>query len=142
MALIEGLVENAQRLGQLDPAMDPPQLAFELYAPLELANYLATLHRDPAIVERGRSSVRAVIARTSGGQRDGPAQRQPNATASRSHSSARRSGPMAPIRRCRLLLWAGITESSWATDSRSKPSSVPTGSSVGMPRTRVSTAPR
>ncbi|MFW5925900.1 MAG: TetR/AcrR family transcriptional regulator [Myxococcota bacterium] len=61
--LLEGLVKAAQERGQLDPATDPRQLAFELYAPLELANYLSTLHRDGSIVERGRQAVRAALAR-------------------------------------------------------------------------------
>jgi hypothetical protein len=47
----------------VDPATDPGQLAFELYAPMELANYLAMLHRDPSIVDRGRAAVRVTIAR-------------------------------------------------------------------------------
>ena len=60
--LLEELVRTAQQRGELDPATDPQQLAFELYAPLELANYLSTLHRDPSIVERGREAVRAKTA--------------------------------------------------------------------------------
>lgn len=62
LELLEGLIETAQRLGQLEGATDPRQMAFELYAPLELANYLATLHRDPSIVDHGRAAVRATIA--------------------------------------------------------------------------------
>lgn len=41
---------------------DPKQLAFELYGPLELANYLSVLYRDPSLVERGRAAVAATIA--------------------------------------------------------------------------------
>ncbi len=62
MALLEGLIVTAQRRGELAPEVDPGQLAFELYAPLELANYFATLHRDPTIVDRGRRAVRTAIA--------------------------------------------------------------------------------
>lgn len=56
-------VETAQRRGEIDPSVDSQQVAFELYAPLELANYLSTLHRDPSIADRGRAAVTATIAR-------------------------------------------------------------------------------
>lgn len=62
LGLLEGQIETAQHQGELDPRTDPGQLAFELYAPLELANYLSTLHRDPSITERGRNAVQATIA--------------------------------------------------------------------------------
>ena len=62
MALLEGLVATAQQRGELDPDVEPGQLAFELYAPLELANYFSTLHRDPALIDRGRAAVQATIA--------------------------------------------------------------------------------
>ncbi len=61
-ALLEGLIATAQQHGELDPNVEPGQLAFELYAALELANYFSTLHRDPGIVDRGRKAVRAAIA--------------------------------------------------------------------------------
>ena len=63
MSLLEGLIATAQHHHELDPALDAPQLAFELYAALELANYLSTLYRDPAIIDRGHTAVRAAIAR-------------------------------------------------------------------------------
>ena len=62
MDLLEGLIGTAQRNGELDPDVEPGQLAFELYAALELANYFATLHRDPGIVDRGRKAVQATLA--------------------------------------------------------------------------------
>ncbi|QBI20119.1 TetR/AcrR family transcriptional regulator [Egibacter rhizosphaerae] len=62
VALLEGLITTAQQQGELDAGVDPGQLAFELYAALELANYFSTLHRDPAIVDRGRTAVQATIA--------------------------------------------------------------------------------
>lgn len=62
LGLLERIIDTAQQHGELDPATDPTQLAFELYAPLELANYLSTLNRDPSIIERGRIAVRATIA--------------------------------------------------------------------------------
>jgi len=61
MAMLEGLIVTAQQQGDLD--LEPGQLAFELYAPLELANYFSTLHRDPTLIDRGRTAVQAVIAR-------------------------------------------------------------------------------
>lgn len=60
--LLEGAIRAAQLRGELDPTTDPSQLAFELYAPMELANYLTTLHRDPSIVQRGRQSVRSTLS--------------------------------------------------------------------------------
>jgi AcrR family transcriptional regulator len=63
LGLVVGTITTAQQHGELDPAVDPHQLAFELHAALELANYLSTLHRDPAIVARGRQAVRAALGR-------------------------------------------------------------------------------
>lgn len=62
IGMLEGLIETAKERGELDPATDPVQTAFELYAPLELANFLSTLHRDPAIIDRARDAVRRTIA--------------------------------------------------------------------------------
>lgn len=62
LELLAGLIDAARRRGELDPSIDPSQLAFDLYAPLELANYLSTLQRDMSIVERGRRSVRSTLA--------------------------------------------------------------------------------
>jgi hypothetical protein len=61
--MMTGLVRDARSQGELDPATDARQLAFELYASLELANYLSTLYRDADAIERGRTAVRAAIAR-------------------------------------------------------------------------------
>jgi len=63
LGLMEEQVIAAQRLNEFDPALDPRQFAFELWAPLELANYLATLYRDPTITDWGRAAVQATIAR-------------------------------------------------------------------------------
>jgi AcrR family transcriptional regulator len=68
LRLLEGQVDIARQRGELEPAADPAQLAFELYAPLELANYLSMLHRDPSLVDRGRRAVGTVIARARPGQ--------------------------------------------------------------------------
>lgn len=61
LGLLAQQIVTAQQDGELDPGVDPEQFAFELYAPLELANYLATLYRDNAFVERGRSALRALL---------------------------------------------------------------------------------
>ncbi len=60
---MEEQIIAAQRLNELDAALEPQQLAFELCAPLELANYLATLYRDPSVTARGRAAVQAAITR-------------------------------------------------------------------------------
>lgn len=63
LTLLETLAATARRQGELDRASEPARLAFDLYAAMELANYLSVLHRDPSFVERGRESVRSHIAR-------------------------------------------------------------------------------
>ncbi len=77
VGLLEELITTAQERGELDPEVDSGQLAFELYAPLELANFLTTLYRDPATLERGREAVRASLAGAmapeGGSSRAGPA---------------------------------------------------------------------
>lgn len=60
--LLEGEISRAQERGEVDPAADPPQLAFELQAALENANFLSTLHRDPAFVELARTAVRKTLS--------------------------------------------------------------------------------
>lgn len=66
LGLLEQLARTARRRGEITAGTDPRQLAFDLYAPMELANLLATLHRDPAVVERGRAAVRERLARARG----------------------------------------------------------------------------
>ena len=63
LGLMEEQIIAAQQFNELDAGLEPQQLAFELCAPLELANYLATLYRDPSITSRGRAAVQAAIAR-------------------------------------------------------------------------------
>lgn len=63
-AWLDGLAtaaRAAQTRGELDPAADAEQLAFELDAALELANYLYMLYRDPVYLERGRGAIRSAI---------------------------------------------------------------------------------
>ena len=63
LGLMEDQVIAAQERNELDPALDPRQFAFELWAPLELANYLATLYRVPTITDWGQAALQATIAR-------------------------------------------------------------------------------
>lgn len=63
LGLLEGLVATARDQHELDPTVDARQLAFELYAALELANYLSTLYRDLSNIDRGRTAVQATITR-------------------------------------------------------------------------------
>lgn len=51
----------ARDRGEIDRRTDVDQLAFELDAVLELANYLYTLYRDPVFLERARTAVRTAI---------------------------------------------------------------------------------
>lgn len=63
LSLLQELAHTARQRGELDPTTDPAQLAFELYAALELANSLSMLYRDPAFIDRGRAAVRDVLSR-------------------------------------------------------------------------------
>jgi AcrR family transcriptional regulator len=63
LGLLERLIRTAKQQGQLDPTADPAQLAFELSAPVELANYWSVLYRDTSFIERGRAAVRATISK-------------------------------------------------------------------------------
>jgi AcrR family transcriptional regulator len=63
---IDGLAEltrTAQRLGQLSEELDADQVAFELYASIEMANFHYVLFEDPGVLERGRTAVRGALAR-------------------------------------------------------------------------------
>jgi hypothetical protein len=53
----------AQRLGEIGPNVDVRQLAFELYAFIELANFHFVLFRDPEALERGRRAVAGMFRR-------------------------------------------------------------------------------
>jgi AcrR family transcriptional regulator len=61
--MVGRLIRVAKERGEIDPDTDEAQFAFELYAPLELANYLSTLNRDPRVVDLGRRAVRDTIRR-------------------------------------------------------------------------------
>jgi AcrR family transcriptional regulator len=63
MALLTDICVGAQRTGELDDRVDPAQLAFELNAAFDMANYHFVLLRDPAMLERGRRATAAAIER-------------------------------------------------------------------------------
>ncbi|MGH2446537.1 MAG: TetR/AcrR family transcriptional regulator [Candidatus Limnocylindria bacterium] len=63
LGLLEQQIDIAQQQGGLDSGLDASRFAFELYAPLELANFLSMLNRDAASVEQARETIRAAIAR-------------------------------------------------------------------------------
>ncbi|MCH8503704.1 MAG: TetR/AcrR family transcriptional regulator [Ectothiorhodospiraceae bacterium] len=63
LALLEDEAGIAMQRGELRPDADVKQLAFELTAALEAANYLSVLHRDPSQIARGRAAIQAAIAR-------------------------------------------------------------------------------
>jgi AcrR family transcriptional regulator len=57
------LARQAQRTGEIHADVDVKQLAFELYACLELANYHFVLFRDHEVLERGRTAVKGILVR-------------------------------------------------------------------------------
>jgi AcrR family transcriptional regulator len=59
MGAIETAIREAQAGGELDPAADPGQLAFETNALLVGANLAFPLFGDPRILDRARVGVRA-----------------------------------------------------------------------------------
>ncbi len=59
MALIEGSLRRAQALGQLDPSLEPDQLAFEVNAMLAEANGLFLLHGDRRVFDMARRGIAA-----------------------------------------------------------------------------------
>ena len=63
--LLESQVVQAQTNGELDHAADPAQLAFELTAAIQLANYYFVLFRDPDVLERARAAIRTAVSRAS-----------------------------------------------------------------------------
>jgi AcrR family transcriptional regulator len=63
--LLESQVVQAQTNGELDHAADPGQLAFELTAAIQLANYYYVLFRDPDVLQRARAAIRAAVAHAS-----------------------------------------------------------------------------
>ena len=60
--LLESLVTQAQMNGELDHAADPAQLAFELTAAIQLANYYFVLFRDPNVLNRARTAMTTALS--------------------------------------------------------------------------------
>jgi AcrR family transcriptional regulator len=63
---LEGLatpVMEAQGDGRVAPDVDAKQVAFEIYACMELTNYHFVLFREPGVLERGRKAIRGIIDR-------------------------------------------------------------------------------
>jgi hypothetical protein len=61
MELLERLVVEARDRGELDPATDSAQLAFELHAMLVAANSGYLLQGNPAVLDRGRRGVERLL---------------------------------------------------------------------------------
>lgn len=61
LVYLEQNVAQAQADGDLDPRLDPAQVAFELNAFLEVADLLFWLMKDPAAIARARLSIRRVL---------------------------------------------------------------------------------
>ena len=57
LALLAEEVAAAQAAGELDPAADPPQIAFELHAFMVLGNMQFVASDDPAALDRVRRAV-------------------------------------------------------------------------------------
>jgi RNA polymerase sigma factor (sigma-70 family) len=54
-------VEAARERGEIDTDVDPAQLAYELYAFMELANFHFVLLRDPDVLARGHRAIARAI---------------------------------------------------------------------------------
>jgi AcrR family transcriptional regulator len=59
LALLERLAREAGELGELEPCLDPAQLAFELQALLVAANTAFILQGDEGVFERARTAIHA-----------------------------------------------------------------------------------
>lgn len=63
--LLVAQAARARMVGELDSAADVSQLAFELTAAIQLANYSFVLLRDPKVLYRARTAIRTAISRAS-----------------------------------------------------------------------------
>ena len=61
--LLERLARKAMELGELEPGVDPAQLAFELNAVLASASTTFILQGDAAVFGRARAAVRRLVPR-------------------------------------------------------------------------------
>lgn len=64
---MDQLVRNAQAHGEIADDVDAEQLAFELYACMELTNYHFVLFRDPQVLRRGRAAIGGMLDRVAVG---------------------------------------------------------------------------
>ena len=60
---VEGMAREAQERGEVAREVDPGQLAFELQAMIELANYHFVLFRDQRELERARNAIAGILER-------------------------------------------------------------------------------
>jgi AcrR family transcriptional regulator len=63
LTYLEQQVRGAQERGEIAASEEPAQLAFEIYAMLETADSMYQLNDDPTALERGRSGIKARLAR-------------------------------------------------------------------------------
>jgi AcrR family transcriptional regulator len=63
-ALIQEWIEQAQHLGEIPAGSDAEQMAFEIDAILDYANYMYMLLGDPRQLERGRVAVHRILSGT------------------------------------------------------------------------------
>jgi AcrR family transcriptional regulator len=63
LGLLERGVREAQEAGELDPAENAAQLAFELDAFMKMGNSVLMLHADPGGLEQARAVIRARLER-------------------------------------------------------------------------------
>jgi hypothetical protein len=62
LTLLAEQVAAAQAAGELDPAADPAQIAFELNAYMVLGNMQFVAAADPAVLDRVRGAVEARLS--------------------------------------------------------------------------------
>jgi AcrR family transcriptional regulator len=61
-ALIQEWIEQAQHCGDLSARSDAAQMAFEIDAMFDYANYMFLLHRDPHQLDRGRAAIHRIFS--------------------------------------------------------------------------------
>jgi AcrR family transcriptional regulator len=66
--LLERTAAEAQRAGEIDPNLDPAQLAFEIATILAGTNIIAVLHSDDSAIDRARRALTTRIAGSTGTQ--------------------------------------------------------------------------
>ncbi len=59
--LLKRLAEKAMEVGELEPGVDPAQLAFELNAVLVSASSTFVLQGDPSVFDRARAAIRRLL---------------------------------------------------------------------------------